>query len=179
MGIFLQVPSAAVSRPIDIMVFSLKTILLLSLAIGVCQAWNFRRLFGGRVQQGSFNYLTGYAGPGYGTDVVGRGQLIRYRDGTSLSVAISGLPVNTQFNGHLHRTSCADQGGAHYQDIAQCPLNTDGSNSCDAVFPGDDTTPGNEIWCNGVTTDKGRLVVQNSVEWAIPSRCTQNKDARQ
>ena len=90
------------------------------------------------VQQGSFDYLDSYLdtyGETYGA-IAGRGQLVRNKDGsTTGSVSIAGLPADTFFGSHLHRKSCADDGGAHAQDPENCPL-IDGSNSCAATFPG-------------------------------------------
>ena len=119
------------------------------------------------IQQGEFGYLEGYLntfGETYGA-IAGRGQLVRKADRTLRgSVSVAGLPANTFFGGHLHRTSCADGGGAHMQDPATCPLNEDGSNSCVATFPG------NELFVSGTTDQNGRLVVESSADWWIPRR---------
>jgi hypothetical protein len=119
------------------------------------------------VQQGEFAYLDSYlneSGETYGA-VAGRGQLVRQNTRTlTASVSVAGLSPNTFFGGHLHRSTCADGGGAHMQDPASCPLNRDGTNSCTATFPG------NELWVGGTTDASGRLAVQSTADWWIPLR---------
>ena len=126
------------------------------------------------VQQGSFDYLDSYLeafGDTYGA-IAGRGQLVRNADGTTTgSVSISGLPANTFFGSHLHRKPCAENGGAHAQDPANCPL-VDGANSCAA------TSPGTELWFSGTTDAKGRLVVQESADFFIPRNAQDGQRAR-
>jgi hypothetical protein len=127
------------------------------------------------VQQGEAHYLDSYlnaSGESYGA-IAGRGQLVRKRDRTlQSSVSIAGLPADTFFGGHLHRAPCSDDGGAHMQDPDECPLNSDGTNSCVATFPG------NELWVGGTTDSTGRLVVQSSADWSIPYRSRGQKASK-
>ena len=104
-------------------------------------------------QQGSFQYLDSYTGPGYGT-ISGRGQLARENDGTSTgSIVVSSLGFNPgdTYMAHLHAQPCADNGGPHYQNPA-----------CSPNCPVNDV---DELWLGFVVDPAGRGVMESTVLW--------------
>mmetsp|Transcript_7023 Transcript_7023/g.22169 ORF Transcript_7023/g.22169 Transcript_7023/m.22169 type:complete len:382 (+) Transcript_7023:84-1229(+) len=132
------------------------------------------------VQQGPFAYMDSseysYTGAGYGT-VKGRGQLIRYTDGSttgsiSLTFANDGAqsPLGQTFNSHLHRGTCESGGGQHYQDLYQCPYGPSATSSCGCANSCTEfNSPGQEMWFTGtVDSTSGRLVEETTATWFIP-----------